>query len=93
MSSTHPDIERDQNRVSQHDLAQDDLSPWRGEFADVLAWSLATAEALRRISNNYSLEKSLKETYKEGCPSCGGSACICPREKTVIEALKEREQP
>ncbi len=93
LSSTHPDIERDQSRVSQHDLQQDDLSPWRGEFADVLAWSLATAEALRRISNNYSLEKSLKETYKEGCPSCGGSVCVCPREKTVFEALlKEKGQ-
>lgn len=91
LSSTHPDIERVQSKFSHHDLKQDESAPWRGEFADVLAWSLATAEALRRISNDYSLEKSLKETYKEGCPSCGSSTCVCPREKTVMEALRKRD--
>lgn len=93
LSSTHPDIDHDQSALSPHDLPRDKMFPWRGEFADVLAWSFATAEMLNRITGNYSLGKSLQEKYSNGCPYCKSRYCSCPREITVIEELGKWEAP
>jgi NTP pyrophosphatase (non-canonical NTP hydrolase) len=93
LSSTHQDINRDQTLLSHHDLPRDKNFPWRGEFADVLAWSFAVAETLNRITGSYSLGKSLEDKYSNGCPYCGGERCYCPRDTTVIEELSKWEAP
>lgn len=91
LSSTHPDIERDQNSLSHHDLQNDSHFPWRGEFADVLAWSFAVAESVKKLKGNYSVGKSLQEKYSSGCPYCHNLSCSCPREITVIDELSRME--
>ncbi len=93
LSSTHADIERDQTALSHHDLANDKRFPWRGEFADTLAWSFAVAEALKRLKGDYKIGTSLKEKYFFGCPYCKQSPCRCLREVTVIEELSKWELP
>lgn len=88
ISSTHPDVERELSQFSVYRSREDQTFPWKGEIADVLAWALGVAEVLNRLTENYSVEKSLIEKYKDGCPTCHHPRCQCPREKTIIEDLR-----
>lgn len=85
--STDPGLNRDLTDLSHHDQKDDGIEPWKGEIADILAWSFAMAEALKRTNDNYSLEKSLREQYDDGCAYCKQSKCQCPQEKTILEQL------
>lgn len=89
ISSTHPDVERELSQFSVYRNREDSTFPWKGEFADVLAWALGVSEVLNRLTGNYSVEKSLMEKYKDGCPFCKKPLCACPRERTIIEDLKK----
>ena len=89
-SSTHQDIERELSPLSRHRNHEDKAFPWKGEIADVLAWSFGVAEVLRRRTNGeYSVETSLKEKYSESCPYCKHPQCGCPKEVTVIDDLSK----
>ncbi len=81
----------DDNRMSHHDIPLDQQPAWKGEFADVLAWSMAVAEALnRKTGGNFSLEKSLHENYKNGCPFCNRPHCVCPKDASIFEEIHEQ---
>lgn len=88
ISSTQPDVEREQSRLSQFHNAHDKEFPWRGEFADVLAWGMAVATVLNRMSPEFSLEKYLKDKYEKGCPYCKMPFCQCARQSNILDTLR-----
>ncbi len=91
MTSTEPSVQQDMNALSHHDTSDSILRPWRGEFADVLAWGFAVAEALNRLTGDYSIEEAIRKTYEKGCPYCKSPKCVCPREVTILEELHKWE--
>lgn len=93
ITSAEPSAQNDMESVSQHDTHDSVLRPWRGEFADVLAWTIATGEAINRITGNYSIEKSVRTKYEKGCPYCKNEMCECPQATTILEELHRWEAP
>lgn len=83
--SSYADILRELTEAS----FQDEMLPWESEIADVLAWTFAIANCLDIKDGGYSVEKSLQEKYKEGCPYCKSPKCVCPKAKTFIDELKK----
>lgn len=93
ISSTDPRIKEEVGIFSHHDTPDDSLEPWRGEIADVLAWSFAVAEGLKRLTGDYSIERSLREKYSNGCWYCKSQKCICPKETTLLGELYKWQPP
>ncbi len=54
-------------------LRRDDAEILRGEFADVLAWTVSLA-SLAGID----VAEAVSAKYSGGCPKCGHIPCNCP---------------
>ena len=87
ITSTEPSVQEEDNRLSQHDVAGSILEPWRGEFADVLAWGIAVGLALNGKAGHFSLEESLRTEYENGCPFCKSPQCQCRKDTTMLDQL------
>jgi NTP pyrophosphatase (non-canonical NTP hydrolase) len=85
IGSAYADIEKELNGVSFDSVL---TSSFKSEMADLIAWSMAVANCLDVKKGRYSIEISLNEKYKDGCPYCKSPKCICKKEKTFMEELK-----
>jgi len=69
-------------------LRENDAEAMKGEFADVLAW-LCTLASLSGVRMEEAIEK-----YRNGCPGCGKTPCVCPTKDNEslpkVEADEER---
>lgn len=86
IGSTYREIEEELKSISFDPVMS---SSFKSEIADLVAWTMAVANCLDVKNGYYSLEASLKEKYKEGCPYCKSPKCNCPKAKTFIEELKK----
>jgi len=86
IGSAYADIDKELKGVSFDSVL---ASSFKSEMADLIAWSMAVANCLDAKNGKYSIEISLKEKYKDGCPYCKSPKCICKKEKTFIEDLKK----
>jgi NTP pyrophosphatase (non-canonical NTP hydrolase) len=86
IGSAYADTERELKGVSFDSVL---ASSFKSETADLIAWSMAVANCLDVKNCRYSIELSLREKYKDGCPYCKSPRCICRKEKTFIEELRK----
>jgi len=86
IGSAYADIEKELKGVSFDSIL---TSSFKSEMADLIAWAMASANCLAVKNGQYSIEKSLKEKYKDGCPYCKSPTCVCSKAKTFIEELRK----
>ncbi len=54
------------------DLRRGDATSLKGEFADVLAWTVSLASLA-----GVDVSEAIAEKYSGGCPKCGSIPCTC----------------
>jgi hypothetical protein len=91
VTSTDPEVQEPQNQFSQFHSDEDKTSPWRGEFADVLAWGLAVAQVIERVKPGYSFAKSIENQFENGCPFCQSPRCICDKKDTLNDRIRSEK--